>query len=206
MKVLVVYYSMYGNTFRLARAVDEGAKEVEEAEVSLKTVQELVPDEIIQKSPAAMKAKKEQKDIPIATLDDLKEADAVIFGSPTRFGNMCAQLRNFLDQTGPLWAKGALIGKPTGVFTSTSTLHGGQESTLLSMMITLLHHGMIIVGIPYSEEKLFTTKGGGSPYGASSVSGQRADQFPTEDDLALARALGKRVAQIAKKLEGRDRS
>ena len=201
MEVLVVYYSMYGNTFRLAKAVAEGAKEVEGAEVSLKTVQELVPDEIIQKSPAAKKAKEEQKDIPIATLDDLKEADAMVFGSPTRYGNMCAQLKQFLDQTGGLWAKGTLIGKPAGVFTSTSTLHGGQESTLLSMMIPLLHHGMIIVGIPYSEEKLFSTKGGGSPYGASSVSGPRADQFPTEDDLALARALGKRVAQIARKLK-----
>jgi len=201
MKILVIYYSMYGNVLKLAQAVAEGAKEVKGAEVSIKTVPELLPKEIIEKSPAVKKAKEEQKDIPIATMEDLAGVDGVIFGSPTRFGNMCAQLRQFLDQTGGLWQKGALIGKPAGFFCSTGTLHGGQETTLVSMMLTAIHQGMLIVGIPPSEQKLFVTKGGGSFYGASSVSGGRADQPPTKDDLDLARALGRRVAEIAKKLK-----
>jgi NAD(P)H dehydrogenase (quinone) len=201
MKILVVYYSMYGNVFSLAQAVAEGAREVKGAEVSMKTVPELVPQEIIDKSSAAKKAKEVQRDIPIATMEDLAEADGVIFGSPTRFGNMCAQLRQYLDQTGPLWQKGALIGKPAGFFCSTGTLHGGQETTLVSMMLTAIHHGMLIVGIPYSEQKLMTTKGGGSPYGASSVSGSMANQPPTADNIDLAKALGKRVAEITKRLK-----
>ncbi len=201
MKVLVIYYSMYGNVFRLAQAVAEGADAVKGAEVSLKTVPELLPREIIEESPRLKKAKEEQKDIPVATLEDLTEADGVIFGSPTRYGNMCAQLRQFLDQTGRLWQKGALIGKPAGFFCSTGTLHGGQETTLVSMMLTAIHHGMLIVGIPPSEQQLFVTKGGGSFYGASSVSGGRADQPPTKDDLDLAKALGRRVAEITKKLK-----
>ncbi len=200
MKILVVYYSMYGNVFKLAQAVADGARELNGADVSLKTVPELIPQEIIDKSPAVKKAKDEQKDIPVATLDDLAEADGVIFGSPTRFGNMCAQLRQFLDQTGGLWQKGALIGKPAGFFCSTSTLHGGQETTLVSMMLTAIHQGMLIVGLPPSEGKLFITKGGGSFYGASSVSGGKADQPPTQVDLDLAKALGKRVTEVAKKL------
>jgi NAD(P)H dehydrogenase (quinone) len=203
MRILIVYYSMTGHVFRLARAVAQGAGEVEGAEVSLKTVEELLPQEIIEKNPAIKRAKEEQKDIPIATLDDLTKADGVIFGSPTRFGNMCAQLRNFLDQTGPLWGKGQLVGKPAGVFCSTGTMHGGQETTIISTMLTLLHHGMIIVGIPYTEQKLSTTTRGGTPYGASSVSGPKGDQFPNEDELYLARVLGKRVAEVAKKLKGK---
>lgn len=201
MKILVVYYSMYGNTFKLAQAVADGAKSVEGAKVILKQVPELMPGEIYEKNPQAMEAKKMQKDIPPATMEDLIEADAVIFGSPTRFGNMCAQLRQYLDMTGPLWAKGQLIGKPAGVFCSTSTAHGGQETTLISMMFTLLHHGMIIVGIPYSQSGLFATSGGGSPYGASSISGPKASQSPTQEDLKLAEALGKRVAEIARRLK-----
>jgi NAD(P)H dehydrogenase (quinone) len=201
MKILVTYYSMYGNVFKLAQAVAEGAKEVPEVEVSLKTVPELVPKEVIEKSPAVKKAKEEQKEIPIATMEDLAEADGVVFGSPTRFGNMSAQLRQFLDQTGGLWQKSALIGKPAGFFCSTGTPHGGQETTLVSMMLTAIHHGMLIVGIPPSEQKLFVTKGGGTFYGASSVSGGRADQPPTKDDLDLAKALGRRVAEIAEKLK-----
>lgn len=200
MKILVVYYSMYGNVFKLAQGVADGAKDVQGAEVSLKTVPELVPEEIVEKSPATKKAKEEQKDIPLAAMGDLAEADGVIFGSPTRFGNMCAQLRQYLDQTGGLWQKGTLIGKPAGFFCSTSALHGGQETTLVSMMLTAIHHGMLIVGLPPSEGKLFVTKGGGSFYGASSVSGPMANQPPTKDDLDLAKALGKRVAEIAKKL------
>lgn len=201
MKILVIYYSMYGNVFKLAQAVAEGAKEVKGAEVSLKTVPELVPKEIIEKSPAAKKARENQKDIRVATMDDLAEADGVVFGTPTRFGNMCAQLRQFLDQTGGLWQKGVLIGKPAGFFCSTGTPHGGQETTLVSMMLTAIHHGMLIVGLPPSEQRLYTTKSGGSFYGASSVSGGMADKPPTQDDLNLAKALGKRVAEIAKKLK-----
>jgi len=192
---------MYGNVFKLAQAVAKGAKQVKGAVVSLKTVPELVPEDIIEKSPGAKKAREQQRDIPVGTLDDLGDADGVIFGSPTRFGNMCAQLRQFLDQTGGLWQKGTLIGKPAGFFCSTSTMHGGQETTLISMMLTAIHQGMLIVGIPYSEQRLSTTRGGGSPYGASSVSGTMSDQFPTEDDLELAFALGKRVAEISKKLK-----
>ncbi|HEX9912283.1 MAG TPA: NAD(P)H:quinone oxidoreductase [candidate division Zixibacteria bacterium] len=201
MKILVAYYSMTGHVFRLAQAVARGAKEVEGAEVNLKTVEELLPQEIIGKSSSIKKAKEEQKAIPIATNDDLIWADAVIFGSPTRFGNMCAQMRNFLDKTGPLWGKGQLAGKPTGVFCSTGTMHGGQETTLISMITTLLHHGMIIIGIPYTESKLSTTQRGGTPYGASSVSGPKGDQYPNEDELYLAKTLGKRVAEITKKLK-----
>jgi len=201
-KILVVYYSMTGHVFRLAQAVARGAKEEEGAEVSLKTVEELLPQEIIRKSPTIKKAKEEQKDIPIATNDDLIWADAVIFGSPTRYGNMCAQMRNFLDKTGPLWGKGQLVGKPAGVFCSTGTMHGGQETTLISMITTLLHHGMIIVGIPYTEPLLSSTQRGGTPYGASSVSGPKGDQYPNEDELYLAKTLGKRVTEITKKLKG----
>ncbi len=203
MRILIVYYSMTGHVFRLARAVAQGVGEVEGTEVSLKTVEELLPKEVIEKKPAIKKAKEEQKDIPIATNEDLIQADAVLFGSPTRYGNMCAQLRNFLDQTGPIWAKGQLAGKPAGVFCSTGTMHGGQETTIISTMLTLLHHGMIIVGIPYTEQKLSTTTRGGTPYGASSVSGPKGDQFPNEDELYLAKALGKRVAEVAKKLKGK---
>ncbi len=202
MKILVVYYSMYGNTFKLAQAVADGARSVEGAQVILKQVQELVPKEIYEKNPPVMKAKEMQENVPLAVMEDLIEADGVIFGSPTRFGNMCAQLRQYLDMTGPLWAKGQLIGKPAGVFCSTSTAHGGQETTLISMMLTLLHHGMVVVGIPYSEKGLFAASGGGSPYGASSVSGPKADNPPTQDDLKLAEALGKRVAEITGKLKG----
>ena len=200
-KILCVFYSMYGNTAILARAAAEGAQGVAGVEVRLRQVEDLLPKAVIEANPRIKKVKEELSDISIATNEDLRWADGVLFGSPTRFGNMCAQLKQYLDRTTDLWMDGSLIGKPAGVFTSTSTLHGGQETTLLSMMIPLLHHGMIIVGVPYEEERLFSLEvGGGSPYGASSVSGAKAEIPPTENDLAIARTLGKRVAEVAKKL------
>ncbi len=141
-----------------------------------------------------------QKDVPIAKLEDLEAADGIILGSPTRFGNMCSQLRNFLDQTGSLWAKGALIGKPAGVFCCTASLHGGQETTLISMMFTLLHHGAIIAGVPYSVRELVQTKRGGTPYGPTAVVGELGDEAPTDVDLKIAQELGKRVTKIAQRL------
>ena len=195
---------MYGNTAKLAKAVAEGARQVENVEVPLRQVEELVPREIIEANERMKQVEKELAGIPIATNDDLVEADGIIFGTPTRYGNMSAQMKQFIDRTGRLWAKGKLINKVAGVFTSTSTLHGGQETTIITSMIPLLHHGMIIVGIPYSEQRLFSLEtGGGSPYEASSVSGPNADRPPTENDLEVAKALGRRVAEIAKKIAGK---
>jgi NAD(P)H dehydrogenase (quinone) len=200
-KILIVFYSMYGNTARLARAVAEGAREVEGVDVLLRQVEELIPKEIIESNDRVKQVKKELADIPLVTNQDLIEADGIIFGSPTRYGNMCAQMKQFIDKTGKLWAEGKLINKVAGVFTSTSTLHGGQETTLISMMIPLFHFGMIIVGVPYSEKGLFSMEVcGGSPYGASSVSGPNSDRPPTKNDLEIAKALGRRVAEIAKKI------
>ena len=205
-KVLVVFYSMYGNTAKLAKAVAEGARQVENVEVSFRQVEELVPKEIIEANERMKQVKKELADIPIATNEDLVEADGIVFGTPTRYGNMCAQMKQFIDKTGRLWAEGKLINKVAGVFTSTSTLHGGQETTIITSMIPLLHLGMIVVGIPYSEQRLFSMEtGGGSPYGASSVSGPNADRPPTENDLEIAKTLGRRVAEIAKKIAENDK-
>jgi NAD(P)H dehydrogenase (quinone) len=202
-KVLVVFYSMYGTVAKLAKAVTEGARQVENVEVSLRQVKELVPKEIIEVNERMKQVKEELADIPIATNEDLVEADGVVFGTPTRYGNMSAQMKQFIDQTGKLWAEGKLINKVAGVFTSTGTLHGGQETTIITSMIPLFHLGMIIVGIPYSEQRLFSLEtGGGSPYGASSVSGPNADRPPTENDLEIAKTLGKRVAEIARKIAG----
>jgi len=200
MKILVIYYSLFGNTLKMARAVVKGAESITDAQVSLMRVPELMPQEIIDKNERMKRIQSLQKDIPIAKVEDLSKFDAFIFGSPTRYGNMCSQMKNFLDQTGSLWQKGVFIGKPAAIFTCSATLHGGQESTLLSMMIPLLHFGMIIVGVPYSVPELTTTKSGGTPYGATAVVGPDADQPPTEIDLKIAEALGQRVAEITKKL------
>lgn len=203
-KVLVVFHSMYGNTAKLAKAVAEGARQVENVDVSLRKVEELVPKEIIDANERMKRVKEELADIPIATNEDLVEAEGIVLGTPTRYGNMSAQMKQFIDKTGGLWAEGKLINKVAGVFTSTSTLHGGQETTIITSMIPLLHLGMIIVGIPYSEQRLFTLEtGGGSPYGASSVSGPNADRPPTENDLEIAKTLGRRVAEVAKKIAGK---
>jgi NAD(P)H dehydrogenase (quinone) len=190
---------MYGNNFYMAKAVAVGVKEGG-GEPLMHTVPELIPPEVIEKDDRLKKAKELQKDISIATMDDLANCDGLVLGSPTRFGNMCAQMRNFWDRTTQIWMKGQLIGKPAGVFTSTGTFHGGQETTLISMMFTLIHHGMVIVGIPYSVQELITTERGGTPYGASSVVGPMSDQSPTQMDLKLGRILGKRVTEIAQKL------
>lgn len=203
-KIQVVFYSMYGHVHRLAEAVAEGAREVNGAEVSLYQVPELVPDEVLEKS-GAKTARASFAQVPIARPEQLANADAIIFGTPTRFGNMCAQMRNFLDQTGGLWMKGSLIGKVGSVFTSTATQHGGQETTITSFHTTLLHQGMVIVGVPYSEPRLMVMNEvtGGTPYGASTLAGPDGSRQPSENELAIARFQGKHVAAIAAKLAAR---
>jgi NAD(P)H dehydrogenase (quinone) len=200
-KVQIVFYSMYGHIYTMAEAVAEGAREVDGAEVSLYQVPELIPEETLDRV-GAKAARAAFAHIPVATPGQLPEADAIILGAPTRFGNMAAQMRNFLDQTGQLWAKGALIGKVGSVFTSSATQHGGQESTILSAHITLLHHGMVIVGVPYSEQRQMTISeiSGGSPYGASTITGGDGSRRPSENELAIARFQGRHVAAIAAKL------
>ena len=201
-KILVLYYSMYGNVFQMAQEVVKGIQQVQDAHPLLRKVPELLPESIIQGNSDIKKAQELQKDVPVATLDDLKECDGLLIGTPTRFGNMCSQMRNFLDKTGPLWLKGALIGKPAGIFTSSVSLHGGQETTCLATMLTLLHHGMIIVGIPSSNPDLMKTNTGGTPYGASHVVGMEENFRPlSEEEKKLCNFLGKRVAEIAKKLK-----
>lgn len=200
-KVQVVFYSMYGHVYRMAEAVVEGAKQVPGAEVSLYQVAELIPDDVLEKY-GAKAAKAAFSKIPVAKPEQLADAHAIIFGTPTRFGNMAAQMRNFLDQTGPLWLKGALIGKVGSVFASTGTQHGGQETTITSFHSTLLHQGMIVVGVPYSEPGL-TYMGeisGGTPYGATTMAGADGSRQPTENELKIARYQGKHVAEIASKL------
>lgn len=201
MDILVVFYSMYGHTYKMAEAVAEGAREVEGAEVDMLRVEETVPEEILEES-GAKEAQKEFEHIPVAGLEDLKGRDAIIFGTPTRYGNMTGQMRNFLDQTGELWENGDLIGVVGSVFTSTATQHGGQESTILSFHTTLLHQGMVIVGLPYSFEGQFEIEeiSGGSPYGASTIAGPSGERTPTENELEGARFQGRHVAQITKKL------
>src|SRR5512139_3652989 len=178
-QILVVFYSMYGHVYRLAEAVEAGAREVAGCEVTLKQVAELVPAETLEKSGAAA-ARQAFAHLPVAKPDDLAAADAILFGTPTRFGNMCAQMRNFLDQTGGLWMKGALVGKVGSVFASTGTQHGGQETTITSFHTTLLHHGMIVVGVPYSCKEIMNMSEitGGSPYGASTLAGGDGSRQP----------------------------
>jgi NAD(P)H dehydrogenase (quinone) len=201
MKILIVYYSMYGHIHRMAEAVAEGAREIEGAEILIRRVPETLPEEVLKKM-GSLDAQKSFATIPICTLDELASADSVIFGTPTRFGNMCGQMRQFLDSTGGLWAKGALVGKVGSVFASSGTQHGGQESTILSFHITLLHHGMIIVGLPYSFQGQTRTDevSGGSPYGASTIAGGKGERVPTENELAAARFQGRHVATITAKL------
>ncbi len=202
MKILIVFYSMYGHVHRLAEAIAEGAREVTGAEVELRRVPETLPEEVLKKM-GALEAQKAFAHIPVCQVDELASADAILFGTPTRFGNMCGQMRQFLDATGQLWAKGALIGKVGSVFTSSATQHGGQESTLLSFHITLLHHGMIVVGLPYSFQGQMRIDEitGGSPYGASTIAGGQGERMPSENELAAARFQGKHVATIALKLK-----
>ena len=200
MKVLIVYYSMYGHIHCMAEAVAEGAKEVGGTEVEMRRVPETLSAEVLSKM-GAVEAQEAFSHVPICKVDELASADAVIFGTPTRFGNMCGQMRQFLDATGQLWAKGALVGKVGSVFTSSATQHGGQESTILSFHFTLLHHGFVIVGLPYSfqGQMRIDEVTGGSPYGASTIAGGQGERMPSENELAAARFQGKHVATIASK-------
>jgi NAD(P)H dehydrogenase (quinone) len=201
MKTLIVYYSMYGHVHKMAEAVAEGAKTVPNAEVVVRRVPETLSQEILGKM-GAIEAQKSMEKVPICTVDELATADAIIFGTPTRFGNMCGQMRQFLDATGGLWATGALIGKVGSVFASSATQHGGQESTILSFIITLLHHGLVIVGLPYSFQGQMRNDEitGGSPYGASTIAGTKGERSPTTNELEAARFQGQHVATIASKL------
>jgi NAD(P)H dehydrogenase (quinone) len=201
MKVLVVYYSMYGHVYKLAEAAAEGAQSVANVKAVLRRVPETLPEEVLQKM-GAIEAQRQQDDVPVCTIDELGEADAIIFGTPTRFGNMCGQMRQFLDATGQLWVDGVLVGKVGSVVTSSNTQHGGQESTILTFHITLLHHGMVVVGLPYAFQGQMVTDqiSGCSPYGASTVAGADGSRFPSESELAGARYQGEHVAKIAKKL------
>jgi len=200
MKIVVVYYSMYGHVYRMARAAAEGAQATG-AEVDIRRVPETLPMEILEKM-GAIESQKQQAHVPICSVDELGEAAAIIFGTPTRFGNMCGQMRQFLDATGQLWVKGAMVGKVGSVITSSSSQHGGQESTILSFHNTLLHQGMIIVGLPYTFKGQMTMDeiSGCSPYGASTIAGGDGRRIPSENELAGARFQGEHVARIAMKL------
>ena len=194
MEILIVYYSRTGKVAQLARAIARGVGEVPGAQARVRSVPPVAPVTQTAQPPVP------NDGAPYATLDDLRECAGLIFGSPTRFGNMAAPLKYFLDSTVAEWASGSLVGKPAAFFTSTATMHGGQETTLLSMMMPLLHHGALIVGIPYTEAALNQTASGGTPYGASHVSGVDGDKTITDHERELARALGRRVATIATKL------
>ena len=193
-EVLIIYYSHHGTTEKLAQFIARGAEEVPGVSTKIRTVPK------VSAVCEATEADIPENGAPYANLDDLKQCDALAIGSPTRFGNMAASLKYFLDSTSALWLSGELSGKPAAVFTSTSTLHGGQESTLLSMMIPLLHHGMLITGIPFSEEDLHTTQTGGSPYGATHFSTQHGENKISDEEKRLCKALGKRLGTLALKL------
>ena len=201
-QVQVVFYSMYGHIYKMAEAIAEGAREVANVEVQLYRVPELVPADILEKS-GAKRAQAAFANVPIISPDQLADADAIIFGTGTRFGNMTSQMRNFLDQTGGLWMSGALVGKVGSVFTSTASQHGGQETTITSFHTTLLHHGMIIVGVPYAEPRLVNMDeiSGGTPYGASAITKGDGSRMPSENELAIARYQGRHVATIASQLK-----
>ena len=203
MKVLIPFYSLYGHVYTMAKAVAEGASQVDSAEVMLRRVPETLSDDILAKM-GAVEAQKTMADIPVCTVDELGQADAVIFGTPTRFGNMCGQMRQFLDAAGKLWLSGALVGKPGSVFTSSNTQHGGQETTVTSFHLTLFHLGMIVVGLPYAfqGQSIMDEITGCSPYGASTIAGAGGGRMPSENELAGARYQGRHVAMIAKKLAG----
>lgn len=196
-RVLVLYYSSYGHIEAMARAIAEGAAEVAGTEVSVKRVPELVPEEVARGAGVRL-----DQEAPFADPNELGDYDAIIVGAPTRFGNMAAQMRNFWDQTGPLWGKGALVGKVGGAFTSTASQHGGQETTLTSIHLTLLHHGMIIVGLPYSfaGNTEMGEISGGTPYGATTIAGPDGSRQPSANELAGARYQGRHIADIAARL------
>ncbi len=202
--VMIVYYSMYGHIYRLAEAAAEGVRAVVGAEAQLFRVPETLPNDVLEQM-GAIEAQKQQSHVPVCSVDQLAEADAVIFGTPTRFGNMCGQMKQFLDATGQLWMNGSLVGKVGSVMSSSNTQHGGQESTILSFHIPLLHQGMVIVGLPYSFQGQMTMDeiSGCSPYGASTIAGADGSRMPGETEIAGARYQGEHVAKIAKKLKAR---
>ena len=201
MKVLIIFYSLYGHVFKMAEAVAAGAVQVEGAEVDIRRVPETLPREVLEKM-GALEAQKTLEHVPVCEVEELADADAIIFGTPTRFGNMCGQMRQFLDATGKLWQAGTLIGKVGSVFVSTATQHGGQESTILSFHISLLHQGMVIVGLPYAFQGQMRIDEitGGSPYGASTIAGGQGERMPSDNELEAAKFQGQHVAAIAKKL------
>jgi NAD(P)H dehydrogenase (quinone) len=201
MKLLVVFYSLYGHIYRMAETIADGAREVQGVEVVMRRVPETLSEEVLTKM-NALEAQKAFAHVPICKVEELAEAHAIIFGTPTRFGNMCGQMRQFLDATGGLWSKGSLVGKVGSVFTSSATQHGGQESTLLSFHITLLHHGMLVVGLPYAfdGQTRIDEITGCSPYGASTIAGPSGERMPTENEFMGARFQGRHVARIASKL------
>lgn len=202
MKVLICYYSTFGNVYRMAGLVAEGVKEVAGAEPVIRTVPELMPESLVESNEGMKAGRALQKDVPKVKLDDFKEAGAYAFGTPTRFGNVSSQLKNQIDQLSPLWLAGELEDKPAGVFTSTASLHGGQETTIHTLMAPLLHLGMIPLGVPYSTTELFTTTSGGSPYGPGHLAGGENKNPIDEHEAAICRALGRRVARIGTRLRG----
>lgn len=204
-RILIPYYSSYGHTHRMAEAVAEGARKVEGTEVKLAKIPEFeITRQIMSKQEPYVKAQEAQKEVPEATHEDLKWADGILWGIPTRYGMMPAQMKQFLDAAGSLWVKGDLEGKPTAVFTSTNTIHGGQETTALTTFVPLMHFGMIFVGLPYGEnpEQVTSDGIGGSAYSASTVAGPEGDQMPDERELLMASRLGERVTRVAQALKG----
>jgi NAD(P)H dehydrogenase (quinone) len=200
MQVLIVYYSTYGNVYKMAQLVAEGVKEVPAAEPVIRTVPELMPQAVIEARDDMKAGKAMQQGVPLVTLDDFRQAGAIAFGTPTRFGNVSAQLKNQIDQLTSLWLNGELEGKPAGIFISTGSLHGGQETTSLTLMAPLLHLGMILVGVPYSVQELFTTQGGGSPYGPGHVAGSDNTRDIDAQEATICRALGRRLADLGLRL------
>ncbi|MCF8090832.1 MAG: NAD(P)H:quinone oxidoreductase [Desulfotignum sp.] len=203
MKILIVFYSTYGHVYEMAKAVAEGAEQIDGTEVDIRQVPETLSDDVLEKM-GAVEAKKAFSHVPVCMVEELEKADAIIFGTPTRFGNMCGQMRQFLDATGQLWVNGSLIGKVGSVFVSTATQHGGQESTILSFHTTLLHHGLLVAGLPYAfqGQMRIDEVTGGSPYGASTIAGGDGARMPSENELDGARFQGKHVAKITAKLAG----
>ncbi|MFB6291481.1 MAG: NAD(P)H:quinone oxidoreductase [Candidatus Bipolaricaulia bacterium] len=201
-KIGVVFYSMYGHTYRMAEAEAEGARKVEGTEVEMYQVPELVREEKLEES-GAKEAREAFNEVPVVEPEDLVEFDGIIFGTPTRFGNMAAQMRNFLDKTGGLWQENELVDKVGSVFTSTATQHGGQETTITSFHTTLFHLGMVVVGVPYENEELMNMEevSGGSPYGAATLAGLDGSRQPSENELEIAKHQGEHVAEVAGKLQ-----
>jgi NAD(P)H dehydrogenase (quinone) len=200
MKVLICYYSTYGNVYKMAKLVAEGARQIAGVEPVIRKVPELIPAGVIE-SRADMKAGRDlQKDVPLVALDDFREAGAIAFGTPTRFGNVSSQLKNQIDQLASLWVKGELLDKPAGIFVSTSSLHGGQETTILTLMVVLLHLGMAVFGVPYTVPELSTTLGGGSPYGPGHVAGLDNQREIDPQEAAICRAFGTRLAEAGLRL------